>query len=523
MCIRDRDLANQDGFGRAVALDGTTAVVGAASHDGGAQDAGAAYVFEDTGGSWQQVAKLISLDLEDDDRFGFSVAVSGDRVVVGAPGEDSLGFGAGAAYVFEDQGAGWVQTAKLTAGDGAASDQFGTAVDVDGDRIVVGAIFGEEFAFNPEVGTVYVYEHDGAAWNETAEIADTSAGQLGDSFGSSLALQGTRLVVGSPHAHNGGTCRGRATVHELQAGSWSLEQRFEVSGIDPNFLHYGTGVALDGDRLLVSSPVGGPGAGFVPTGMVDVWEKPGSFWTRTARLAPDVTNPIGQGFGVSVALEGDTILVGSDDFDAHADGQGAVHLFRPSPAGDWLLLSLLSPADAANGDLFGKAIDVSGGVALIGLPGDDDQAPGAGSAAVWDVQVSCCPDLYGTPAHLSIFGNDESQSLVVEVGAGFAGDFFFVLGSLSGTSPGVPIDASLTLPLNPDAYLNLLLPAPGAPIGPATGFLDGQGQAALQFDLPGNLPLNAAGLQANHAVIVFDATTLLPVHVTSPWPVSVIG
>ena len=155
--------------GWSVAIDGDTAVVGARRDDSGASNAGSAFVYRLVGDAWEPVTKLYSDDLEPSDWFGESVAVSGDVIVVGARNEDELGGSAGAAYVFERDAGGpeaWGQTAKLLADDGIGGDLFGESVAVEGDRVLVGA----PNAANDR-GRLYEFRRDGAAWTSGASFA----------------------------------------------------------------------------------------------------------------------------------------------------------------------------------------------------------------------------------------------------------------------------------------------------------------------------------------------------------------
>jgi len=139
------DAQTADFFGDSVAVSGDTAVVGADLEDAGGDDAGAAYVFQrDQGGvdNWGEVRKLTASDAQAGDRFGIRVAASGDTAVVGAYLESAGGEFAGAAYVFQRNEGGadnWGEAKKLTASDAQAGAVFGFSVAVSGDTAVVGA------------------------------------------------------------------------------------------------------------------------------------------------------------------------------------------------------------------------------------------------------------------------------------------------------------------------------------------------------------------------------------------------
>ena len=189
----DRDL--NDNFGICVAIDSGTVVVGAYAdtHDGGLY-AGSAYVFRtsDGGATYGQVTKLMASDAAVLDYFGRSVAIDGDTIVIGADGDDDGGSQSGSVYVFrtDDGGATYGQVDKLTASDASSSDYFGYSVAIDGDTVVVGAPDG--------YGAVYVFRttDGGATYAQVAKLTAADAA-VNDNFGRSVAIAGGTIVVGA--------------------------------------------------------------------------------------------------------------------------------------------------------------------------------------------------------------------------------------------------------------------------------------------------------------------------------------
>ncbi len=168
------DAAAGDSFGWSVALDGDLALVGA-WHDGDAgRDSGSAYVFVRSGTTWSQKAKLTASDAGQGDRFGWSVALSGETAVVGAPGNDDAGTSSGSAYVFVRSSTGWVEQAKLTASDAAERDNLGHSVALSGDTALVGALF-DNIGSDYSQGSAYVFRFDGTNWNEEAKLTASDA------------------------------------------------------------------------------------------------------------------------------------------------------------------------------------------------------------------------------------------------------------------------------------------------------------------------------------------------------------
>ena len=191
-----------DRFGTSVAISGATVVVGAPFDLIGANvNQGSAYVFVRSGVSWSQQATLTAADGAFDDRFGYSVAISGATVVVGAI-EDDVGAveDSGSAYVFVRSGATWSQQAKLTAADGARKDWFGWSVAISGASVVVGAAF-DDVGANAGQGSAYIFMRSGVKWSRLAKLI---SGDAGDWFGWSVAISGASVVVGRLNDHVGG-------------------------------------------------------------------------------------------------------------------------------------------------------------------------------------------------------------------------------------------------------------------------------------------------------------------------------
>jgi hypothetical protein len=193
-------------FGYSVSISGDVVVVGTNNGD-------AAYIFElnDTG-EWEQSAKLIASD-NCESSFGRSVAVSNNVVVVGCPFDDD---GHGSAYVFKrDVGASnWTQAAKLTASDGASSDHFGASVAVSGDIVVVGSIYDDDMGDDSGSAYVFAWSDCTGTWEESAKLT-ASDGEGWDMFGQSVGVSGNTVVVGSAYNDDLGEDSGSAYIYRL--------------------------------------------------------------------------------------------------------------------------------------------------------------------------------------------------------------------------------------------------------------------------------------------------------------------
>lgn len=364
-------------FGHAVALDGDTAVVGAPYDDGEGTDAGAAYVFRRGGDGWRQVARLTAPEAWDFDRFGFSVAVrrgtvavgadrrdrgkvldcgavyvfrernggwglesvlqpedlgskdglgisvamDGDTIVAGAPGQN----GSGAAYVFSFDGRGWKKRAKLTVPSASGYAGFGHAVALSGDAALVGAPTIDEPAVLS--GAAYVFRRRGTRWLQEARLASANAAPL-EKFGASVALDGDLALVGSPRAALGDSSRaGAAFVFQRSGGGWRQAARIQAPSPRSDE-EFGRAVALAADRAIVGSSFGD--AAGLNTGVAYLFGRQGERWR--ARGAVFAAEPVAvEEFGTSVAVSGAQALIGAPRQSGQGNAAGAAYIFQDDP------------------------------------------------------------------------------------------------------------------------------------------------------------------------------------------------
>jgi hypothetical protein len=220
--------------------------------------------------------------------------------------------------------------------------------------------------------------------------------------------------------------------------------------------------------------------------------QPGGAWLQTARL----TLPAAAGnsaLGYSVALDGDRALLGAPVLDAGGQDSGAAVLFERQPGGAWREIARFVASDFAAADFVGETVALDGD--RIAFAATQKNSLGAVYTA------DRAPFLRGAQGVSLTAGG--SQDLLLRAGPSFAGQIYLVLGSLSGTDPGVPI-WTLNLPLNPDPYLEITLLSPAATLMGSFGVLDSAGCADAVFGLPGGLDPTFAGLVAHHAFVLFD-------------------
>ena len=243
-------------FGTSVDIDGDYAVVGAPDATVGFTATGKAYVYErQPDGSWVEEAVIVANDAGNNDDFGWSVAISGGRVFVGAPQEDETAANSGSAYLFDRQPDGsWTQTTKVWASDGTALDSFGYAVDLDGDIALAGAWLDGELGTGAGAAYVYELQPDGS-WPETAKLTDPM-GNSGDHFGMSLSLSGEMALIGAIHDTVGTkVAAGTAHIFAKVNGLWSW---LDVAGrADPvKDDHFGAAVGIHEGRMIIGIPGG---------------------------------------------------------------------------------------------------------------------------------------------------------------------------------------------------------------------------------------------------------------------------
>jgi len=258
--LRGAGAEPNDFFGEDVEVEGARLFVGAHGDDGGdgnpVQNAGVVYVFEYNGSVWNETCTLRPEDSSWGAWFGRTISADGDTVVVGALGQrDALGDDTGAAYVFEWSGTAWVETAKLRASDAYDRDKFGVAVQIQGDMILVGAMYSDRIMSDTYLeGAVYVFERSGDEWVETGIIRPPIRYVHG-AFGSAIAWDGVTAVIGAFHDDGDSgdldANYGKAYIYELSPTGWTYRSTL-YPPVEVANGNYGMGVAIDADDVLVA-------------------------------------------------------------------------------------------------------------------------------------------------------------------------------------------------------------------------------------------------------------------------------
>lgn len=441
--IKASNTGASDIFGHAVAVSGNTVVVGAPLEDSGTtginsipdengMNAGAAYVFVNNGGTWTQQAYLKGGNTGAGDRFGISVSISGDTIVIGAAGEDSSTSGvnstpdesasdAGAVYVFTRAAGVWSQQAYLKASQPGANDQFGGSVSVAGSTVLVGA-YGENSSSSgvnstpntnaDDAGAAYIFTRTAGVWSQQAYLKAAVPG-ADDRFGTAVALSEDTAVIGAPREdssssgvifgpnENAGNS-GAAYVFTRQAGSWTQQAYLKAgnTGADDNF---GASISISADTLVVGAPyedsrttgINSPpvddGVG-LNSGAAYVFFRDAGFWTQQAYVKGSYVMANGY-FGSSVAVSGDTLVVGAPGEglafkgivttptfpfvkEAYDSGAAFVYFRR---LGAWTRQALFKASNSNLFDQFGAAVAIHADGILVTSRRDSSSGTGVNS------------------------------------------------------------------------------------------------------------------------------------------------
>jgi hypothetical protein len=373
------DGAAGDSFGFSVAMSGDTAVIGAHRNDVGTNaDQGSAYIFVRSGETWTQQQLLTASDGAAGDNFGFSVAISGDTAIIGAPFGDGPQTDQGSAYVFVRSGTVWVQQQRLSGADGTEEDQFGYSVGISGDRAVIGART-DSLAFfqSPNQGSAFVFRRANNTWTQQVKLV-AADGSEGDLFGGAVAISGDTLVVGAASDDvNGITNQGSAYIFVFANNAWVQQAQLRAADGAANDF-FGFSVAMSGETVLVGATSDNVGAN-ADQGSAYVFVRNGTAWSQQQQLFASNGTAL-DSFGNSVAINNGTAVVGAylDDVGGNTN-QGSAYVFEQLGT-IWVQRQQLIGSPAAALDRFGNSVAISGDKIVVGAPLFDAAAVDQGAA-----------------------------------------------------------------------------------------------------------------------------------------------
>ena len=404
------DREANDRFGYSVAISGNYAIVGANGEDPDASgnvryNAGSAYIFERTSGTWSQKQKIVASDRYHNDFFGISVAISGNYAIVGAYGEDHdendevFLSSAGSAYIFErDTDGSWNEVQKIVASDREADDRFGYSVAISGNYAIVGANNEDPDASGNvkyNAGSAYIFERTSGTWSQKQKIV-ASDRQADDQFGYSVAISGNYAIVGAYTEYHDASGdnpldrAGSAYIFERTNGSWSQKQKIVASDREADD-QFGYSVAISGNYAIVGAyyedhdASGNVGLGDAGSAYIFERDTDGSWIQKQKIVASD--READDEFGRSVAISGNYAIVGAYNEDHDSSGNvglgdaGSAYIFERDTDGSWIQKQKIVASDREADDRFGISVAISGNYAIMGAHYEDPGGINAAGAA----------------------------------------------------------------------------------------------------------------------------------------------
>ncbi len=364
------DAGPSDWFGKALAIDGDFAIIGAPDANAPAvPSAGAAYIFQRIGSNWTQTAKLTAEDAAENDSFGAAVDIKQNYAIIGAPYADPCGYSsAGAAYIFKFNGSNWTQIKKLIDPNTANLDNFGEAVAIDSTYALIGSSSDDDNGSSS--GSAHIYKNNSDTWPYHQKLTPTDPDAY-DYFGIAAAIDQNNLIIGA----HGNTPAGCAYVFKLQNNNWTQSQKLTPSACEENGF-FGYKLDLDSNNIVIGAlaDLGYAGSAFI-------YSYNGSTWQQKPKLTVSDTSSNNY-FGSSVSISDDYCLIGASGNDATGTNAGRAYLFEPNGL-SWQQTQQLTPNDIAAGDAFGYAAAIDNAYALIGSYSDDDHGTSSGSAYIF--------------------------------------------------------------------------------------------------------------------------------------------
>ncbi|MCA8975876.1 MAG: FG-GAP repeat protein [Planctomycetes bacterium] len=340
-------------FGSAVALSGDVMVVGASDDAVPQNYTGSVFVFRRSNGNWVQEQKLTASNGGLLHEFGRSVAIDGNVIVVGAPAPITSSFN-GAAYVFRFDGSQWNEEQILL----PAGDWIGWDVDIEGDRIVVGAMY-TDLPGAAEAGAAWVYDFDGTTWNATQRL--TASDHFGhDLFGSAVGLSGNTILVGARGESDNGLQLyyiGAVYSFDLTPSGWVETQKFRANLAEEQ-AQFGSSLAIDGDVAVIGAP-----AKNYREGAAYFVHRQGGTWVEDAKVLSPWPG-YNHYFGLNLDLAGDLALIADLGRDMNGNPGGTVFAYRFDGSA-WLDEPSFQGSHTVSGSGFGQAVALDGTAAAV--------------------------------------------------------------------------------------------------------------------------------------------------------------
>ncbi|HLM60738.1 MAG TPA: FG-GAP-like repeat-containing protein, partial [Pyrinomonadaceae bacterium] len=420
------DGAAQDSHGFSVAISGDTAIVGAPRNSGGTnlQNRGAAYIYVRTGSTWTQQQKLTASDGAANDQFGYSVAINGNTAVVGRQNTvTGVNRGDGKVYIFTRTGTTWTETQTLVSNDIAQGDLFGNSLAFENDTLVIGAL-NKNSGSNFFQGAAYVFTRTGGAgaFAQQAKLA-ASDGGFADFFGFSVAVSNDSIIVGATGIAGQPNSAGKAYVFTRSGSTWTQQQKLTAADAAAGDA-FGYAVGISNDTAVVGARLDDVGV-VADQGSAYVFTRSGATWTQSQQLFGVETTQRNDTFGGSVAIKGDTIAIGAPahEYIGSIANHGAVYVFRrAAPGGNFSRSQKLVHDDPAP-DALGTSVAFDGNSIISGAPSKNSAR---GAAYVFNVVTNAQPKLSGESLGSSQYGQAVAISGDTAAVGGSLGVYIFV-------------------------------------------------------------------------------------------------
>jgi hypothetical protein len=364
------DGGSNDNFGFSVSISGDYAIVGAPGPEDDKNNSGVAYIFKKEGSSWTQQAKLTAFSPARDDYFGCSVSINENYAVVGAYRDSDLD---GCAYIFKREGTNWTPQIKFY-GTIENSCGFGDSVKIDGDYIIIGerGYVTRNNGYSRRgnrYGAAYVYKLEGASWIEQAVLVGSDTVRS-DRFGDSVSISGDYAVAATELSVNlFRGISGAAYVFNRDGTSWTQQAKLRASDGSMSD-SFGCSVSISGDYFVVGA-----------TGCAYIFKREGTNWTEQTKLS-EVKGSVGD----SVFICGDYVIIGAP-YDNNALGgtrSGSAYVFEREGT-NWTQQVKLTAEDGQMSDHFGSSVSMDGNYIIVGARGDDDNGSNSGSAYIFKI------------------------------------------------------------------------------------------------------------------------------------------
>ena len=416
--------------------------------------------------------KLTASDAGWNDNFGNSVFISGEYAIVGNPNDDDAGEFSGSAYIFVRNGKTWVQQAKLIANDADTKDGFGESVSISGDYAIVGASGDDDV--RESSGSAYIFIHSGGIWIQKEKLTASDATRR-DYFGSSVSISGDTAIVGAKGDDS-------AYIFVRSGETWVQQAKLIASDVERKD-YFGSSVSISQDYAIVGA-YGDDDAG-ESSGSAYIFVRSGETWIQQAKLMEsDATE--GDRFGHSVAINGDTAIVGAYGDDDAGESSGSAYIFVRNGEG-WVQQAKFIASDAEESDWFGGSVSINGDTAIVGATGNYL----GGSTYIYNFTTTLSPQITVSREPISIGKINVGETTTFTVSISNTGSALLNVTDITSTLGKILTIPETVFTLDPgathDITLTLTLPTARKIAGTLTIISNDPGFPSLEIPITGDV------------------------------------